>query len=96
MEKLIFARKPIFGFEKSPQIQILPKHIKVPKIAFFPLYQIVSNKNGLIVDNNADLWALMGENYKKIVVYPKMSTIFSKIVRKQRLHACDFFHVWDI
>ena len=27
------------------------------------------------------------------VVYPKMSTIFSKIVRKQRLHACNFFFV---
>ena len=52
-----------------------------------------SNKNGLIVDSNADLWALKSKNYQKILVYPKMSTIFSKVVRKQCLHACDFFHV---
>ena len=37
------------------------------------------------MDNNTDLWALMGKNYKKIVVDPKMSTIFSKIVRKYRM-----------
>ena len=36
----------------------------------------------------------MGKNCKNIVVYPKMSTIFSKIVRKHCLHACNFFHVW--
>ena len=35
----------------------------------------------------------MGKHCKKMVVYPKMSTIFSKIVRKHCLHACDFFHV---
>ena len=35
----------------------------------------------------------MGKNWKKIVVYKKMSTIFWKIVRKQCLHACDFIHV---
>ena len=29
-----------------------------------------------------------------IIVFPKVSTIFSKIVRKQCLHACDFFRVW--
>ena len=47
------------------------------------------------MDNNADLWTLMGKNAKKIIVYPKMSTIFLNIVRKQCLHACDFFHVWS-
>ena len=57
----------------------------------FPLYHIFSCK---IVDDNAHLCALMGKNCKKFVVYPKMSTIFSKIVRKHCLHACDFFHVW--
>ena len=62
-------------------------------LQIFPLIQIFFNKNGLIVDDNADLWAFLGKNYKKIVVYPKMSTIFSKIVRKQCLHACDLFHV---
>ena len=67
-KKLFFDRKPIFGVEKCPQIKIDPKHIKVPKIAIFLLYQIFSNKNALNVDNNADLWALMGENCKKIVV----------------------------
>ena len=35
----------------------------------------------------------MGKNFQQIIVYPKMSAIFSKIVRKQRLHACDFSHV---
>ena len=29
---LIFVRKPIFGVEKCPQIQIGPKHIKVSEI----------------------------------------------------------------
>ena len=57
----------IFGVEKCPQILIVPKHIEVPKIEIFPLYQIFSDKNGFIVDNNADLWTLMGENCKKIV-----------------------------
>ena len=72
-EKLIFVRKPVFGVEKFPQIY---KHIKVPKIVIFPLYQIFSNKNGSILDKYADVWALMGKNCKKIVVFPKMSTIF--------------------
>ena len=31
--------------------------------------------------------------HKKYAVYPEMSTICSKNVRKQCLHACDFFHV---
>ena len=61
-EKLIFVCKPIFGVEKFPQIY---KHIKVPKIVIFPLYQIFCNKNRLIGNNNADLWALMGKNCKK-------------------------------
>ena len=41
------------------------------------------NTNGLIVDSNsnADLWALMSKNCKKIVVHPKMSTILSKSFR---------------
>ena len=93
--KFFFARKPIFGAEKCPQIHIVPKHIKVSKVELFPMYEIFSRKNGLFVDINEDLWALIGKNYKKIVVYPKMSAIFSKIGRKQRLHACNFFHVWE-
>ena len=36
-KKFIFFRKPIFGFEKYPQIRIVPKHIKVRKIAFIPI-----------------------------------------------------------
>ena len=44
------------------------------------------------MDNNAELW-VKSKNCKKIVAYKKMSTIFPKIVRKQCLHACDFFHV---
>ena len=36
-KKLIFVRKPIFGVEKCPQIQIVPKHIKVPDIAIFSI-----------------------------------------------------------
>ena len=62
-------------------------------ITIFPIDSIVFNINALIVDKNTDLWAWMGGNCQKIVVLPKMSIIFSKIVRKQRLHACDFFHV---
>ena len=38
---------------------------------------------------NADLWPLMGKS-----CLPKMSKIFSKIVLKQCLHACDYLHVW--
>ena len=53
-KKLFFTRKPIFRVKKCPQIQIDPKHIKVPKIAIFLLYQIFSNKNALIVDINKD------------------------------------------
>ena len=34
-KKLIFVRNPIFGIEKCPQIQIVPKHMKVPKISNF-------------------------------------------------------------
>ena len=60
---------------------------------FFPFYWIFSNKFRLIVDIDVDLWALISKNWKKLVVYPKMSTILLKIVRKQCLHACDFFHV---
>ena len=83
-KKLIFSCKPIFGVGKYPHIHIVSQHIKMPR---FAIYQIFSNKNGLIVDNNADLWALMCKNCNK------MSTIFSKIVCKHYLHACDFFHV---
>ena len=39
--------------------QKVPQHIKLPKMT---LYQLFSDKIGLIVDNNADLWALMGKN----------------------------------
>ena len=37
-KKLILVRKPIFRVEKCPQIQRIPKHIKVPKQEFFPHY----------------------------------------------------------
>ena len=37
MEKVDFVRKPIFRVENCPQIQTLPKNIKVPKIAIFPI-----------------------------------------------------------
>ena len=36
-KKFIFVRKPIFGVEKCPQIQIVPRHIKVPKIEIFSI-----------------------------------------------------------
>ena len=39
------------------------------------------NTNGLIVDSNKDLWALMSKNCQKIVVHSKMSTILSKRFR---------------
>ena len=58
-----------------------------------PLYQIFFNKNRLIVDNNADLWAFMNKTARKWLFIKQMSTLLSKIVRKQCLHACDFFHV---
>ena len=44
--------------------------------------------------NNANLWPLIGKNCLKFIVCQKMSTIFLRIVCKQCLHACDFFHVW--
>ena len=66
-KKLIFVCKPIIGFEKCLQIQIVLKHIKLLKMAIFKSYQIFSSKNELIVDNNADLSTLMGEICNKIV-----------------------------
>ena len=44
-KKLIFVRKPIFGIEKRPQIHSDSMHMKVRKIAIFPIYQIFSNRN---------------------------------------------------
>ena len=38
----------------------------------------------------------MGKDCKKIIAYLKMSTVFSKIVRKQCLHAYNFFHVFSM
>ena len=62
------------GVEKCPQIQIVPRHIKVPKIAiFFPIFQMFSVKIG---DNNAERCALMCKTCMKIVVFPIMSKIF--------------------
>ena len=90
-KKFIFVCKPIIAIEKCLQIHIVSKHVKVHKIAIFS--NIFSNKNELFVTNNLDLRALMGKNYKKIVVFTKMPTIFSKIVSKQSLHACYFFLV---
>ena len=86
-KKLIFVRKSIFGVKKCVLIPIDPKNIKVPNNS------IIFLQKWLIVDRNADSWALLGKYCKKIVVDPKMSTIFSKTVCKQCLHACDFFHV---
>ena len=40
-----------------------------------------------------ELWSFMDKNCQRIVVNPKMSTIFSKIVHKQCLYACNFFRV---
>ena len=37
-KKFIFVRKPNFGVEKCPQFHKVPKPIKGPKIAIFPLY----------------------------------------------------------
>ena len=34
-KKLIFVHKQIFVVKKCPQIQIVPKHIKVPDISIF-------------------------------------------------------------
>ena len=42
--------------------------------------------------NIGNVWPLMGKNCQQILVYPKMSTIFSKIAHKQPLHACVFLH----
>ena len=67
-KKWIFVRKAIFSFEKCPQIQIIPKHIKLPWIAIFPRNWIFSYKNELIVDRNVNLWALSGKNCQKYVV----------------------------
>ena len=39
------------------------------------------------------MWTLIWMYYQNYAVYPEMSTIFSKNVCKQCLHACDFFHV---
>ena len=61
---------------------------------FVRKYQIFSDKIGYIVDKNADMWVLMGKHYKKIIVYPKMPTIFSNIVRKQLLRACSDKSQW--
>ena len=45
MEKLIFARKPIFGVEKCPQIQGIPKRIKVLKREFlFIIHTVWANE----------------------------------------------------
>ena len=76
---MIFVRKPIFGVEKRPQIHIVPKHIKVSNIAFFPLISDMLKKNGLMVDNDADLWALMCRNHKKIVVNQKIPQFSQKV-----------------
>ena len=49
----------------------------------------------MIVDINLHLWALLVKKCKNISVYLKMSTIFSKIIRKQCLHASIFsMSVW--
>ena len=64
---MLFISKLIFGVEKYPLILIVSKHIKVPKIAFFSLHQIFSNKKGLIVHNNADLWTSMDKSAQKLL-----------------------------
>ena len=43
---------------------IIPRHIKVPKLKLFPLYQIFFNKKRLIVNNDANLWAMIGKKLK--------------------------------
>ena len=54
----------------------------------FPIHRLFLSEYGSIVDRNAALWVLMGK-LPKMIVYLKMSAIFSKIVRKPCLHACD-------
>ena len=49
----------------------------MPKIAIFSI--ISGFKNGLDLDNNADLWASMGKTCKKIVVYPKSPQFSQKL-----------------
>ena len=49
------------------------------KIAF-PVISDIFSQNGLILNYDAELWALLGKICKKIVVNPKMSTIFSKAI----------------
>ena len=51
----------------------------MPKIAIFLLYQIFSNKNGLIADNNAHLLVLISKDCNKIVVYPKCPKFSKKL-----------------
>ena len=57
-----------------------------------PIHWIFLKKHGLIINSNADLWAPMGKNCQQIVLCPKISTIFSKILC---LHPCYFFCVCD-
>ena len=50
-KKLIFVRKPIFGVEKYPQIHIVPKYIKLPRIAIFSIISDISNKKKAQVES---------------------------------------------
>ena len=67
---------------------------KWPKFTFFQYIGYFWRKLDQMLVSNADLWQFMGKNCQNFVVYTKMSTIFAKIVRKQCLHACNFFRVW--
>ena len=91
MEKVDFCPWTSFwGWKMSTNSKSSYAYKSAINSNFFLDINFFCNKTGVIVDNNAEL---MGTNYKQIGVCPKMSTIFSKIVRKQCLHACDFFHV---
>ena len=50
--------------------------MRVPKIEFF---SILSYQKWIILDNNADMWALVDKKCKKMVVYPKISKFSQKL-----------------
>ena len=45
----------------------------------FPMNQIFLKKHGLIVDNNADLWALIGEKCGKLLFIQKCPQFSQKL-----------------
>ena len=67
MEKVDFRPQAKFwGWKMSTSLNSSYGIKKCLEMHLFPLKQIFSLKNGLIVANNADLWTLRGKNCKKI------------------------------